>query len=129
MGLTTINSLNATGTNQQLVPQNDAALGDEDATTSSLPEEEDDVQSIIEYLSSVQSPQLSEITSRSALVEWAVPVPPENLILNAGGLRYHVLLSDRGKEGKYKVIFKGFSLSCRVRDLRPGQEYSICLQV
>jgi fibronectin type III domain-containing protein 3 len=100
--------------------------------SSSVPDEEDDVQAIIELLSSVQSPQVSEITSRSALLKWTEPPAPtaaDNIIYNSRDLRYEVLLSDRGKEGKYKSIFKGPSLSCRIQDLRPGQEYSVCLQV
>lgn len=97
--------------------------------SSSVPDEEDDVQSIIEQLSTVQSPEVSEITSRAALLQWTAPASTENVILNSRDLRYDVLLSDRGKEGKYKVIFKGQSMSCRIRDLQPGQEYSVCLQV
>lgn len=94
-----------------------------------MPDEEDDVQLIIDQLSTVQLPQVSEITSRGALLQWTPPASTENVVLNARDLRYDVLLSDRGKEGKYKVIFKGQSLSCRIRDLRPGQEYYVCLQV
>lgn len=44
-------------------------------------------------------------------------------------LRYEVLLSDKSKEMKYKSIYNGTSLSCRIQDLRPGQEYSACVQV
>lgn len=97
--------------------------------SSSVPDDEDDVQSIIEQLSSVQLPQVSEITSRGALLHWTAPSSTENVVLNSRDLQYDVLLSDRGKEGKYKVIFKGQSLSCRIRDLRPGQEYYVRLQV
>lgn len=97
--------------------------------SSSVPDDEDDVQSIIEQLSTVQLPQVSEITSRGALLQWTAPASSENVVLNSRDLQYDVLLSDRGKEGKYKVIFKGQSLSCRIRDLRPGQEYYVCLQV
>lgn len=97
--------------------------------SSSVPDEEDDMQSIIEQLSTVQLPQVSEITSRGALLQWTAPASTENVVLNSRDLQYYVLLSDRGKEGKYKVIFKGQSLSCRIRDLRPGQEYYVCLQV
>lgn len=101
--------------------------------SSSIADDEDEVQAIIEQLSSVQSPQISEVTSRSALLKWTAPVASpsatENVVLNLRDLRYEVLLSDRGKEGKYKIIFKGQSLTCRIRDLRPGQEYSVCLQV
>lgn len=97
--------------------------------SSSVPDEEEDFQAIIEQLSTVQSPEVSEITSRSALLQWTVTPNSENVIINSRDLRYEVLLSDRGKEGKYKSIFKGPSLSLRIRDLRPGQEYSVCLQV
>lgn len=97
--------------------------------SSSVPDEDDDAASIIEQLSNVQLPQVTEITSRGALIQWTVPPSTENVVLNSRDLQYHVLLSDRGKEGKYKVIFKGKSMSCRIRDLRPGQEYYVCLQV
>lgn len=44
-------------------------------------------------------------------------------------MRYEVLLSDKSKEMKFKSIYSGASLSCRIQDLKPGQEYSVCLQV
>lgn len=97
--------------------------------SSSVPDDDDDAASIVEQLSTVQLPQVSEITSRGALIQWQAPASSENVVLNTRDLQYHVLLSDRGKEGKYKLIFKGQSLSCRIRDLRPGQEYYVCLQV
>lgn len=96
--------------------------------SSSVPDEDDDVASIVEQLSNVQLPQVSEITSRGALIQWCAPTS-DGLASHNRDLQYNVLLSDRGKEGKYKVIFKGKSLSCRIRDLRPGQEYYVCLQV
>ncbi|XP_053662447.1 fibronectin type-III domain-containing protein 3a [Anopheles marshallii] len=132
-------------------------LATSEEETSSAPDEEDDnTQSIIvEHLSSVPSPQVTEITPRTALLQWSpptpvpvqqvpppvpagpvpgVPPPPipgalEPLPFNVQDLRYEVLLSDHGKENKYKSIFKGSSLSCKVRDLRPGQEYTVRLQV
>lgn len=84
--------------------------------SSSMPDEEDDnTQSIVEHLSSVPSPQVNEITSRSALFQWSAPspLPPnETLPFNVHDLHYELLLSDPGKENKYKSIFKGSSLSC-----------------
>ena len=44
-------------------------------------------------------------------------------------LRYEILLSDKGQEGKYKSIYNGESLSCCIQDLKPNQEYSVCLKV
>lgn len=67
-------------------------------------------------------------TYPGALIQWSAP-SGDSLTAHTRDLQYYVLLSDRGKEGKYKVIFKGKSLSCRIRDLRPGLEYYVCLQV
>ncbi|XP_055591779.1 fibronectin type-III domain-containing protein 3A-like isoform X1 [Uranotaenia lowii] len=108
------------------------ATSEDGEESPSIPDEEDDMQAIIEHLSSVQSPQVNEITSRSALFQWSVPspIPPsETLPFNVQDLHYELLLSDPGKENKYKSIFKGSSLSCMVQDLRPGQEYTVRLQV
>ncbi|KAJ8971455.1 hypothetical protein NQ314_000712 [Rhamnusium bicolor] len=80
---------------------------------------------------------VSELSSRSALLQWA---PPSRLSESASNdshevdisesdLRYEVLLSDKSKEMKFKSIYSGASLSCRIQDLKPGQEYSVCLQV
>lgn len=67
--------------------------------------------------------QVTELTSRSALLQWS---PPERFSeastlegkgsecdFSEADLRYEVLLSDKGKEGKYKSIYSGISLSCR----------------
>lgn len=40
-----------------------------------------------------------------------------------------LLLSNPGKENKYKIIFNGNSLSCMAQNLRPSQEYTVRLQV
>jgi hypothetical protein len=79
--------------------------------------------------------QVSELSSRSALLLWAPPTKlseasnTDSPEIDVGDLRYEVLLSDKSKEMKFKSIYSGTSLSCRIRDLRPGQEYSVCLQV
>uniref|UniRef100_A0A182QIP9 Fibronectin type-III domain-containing protein n=1 Tax=Anopheles farauti TaxID=69004 RepID=A0A182QIP9_9DIPT len=141
------------------VAMNTTPLATSEEDTSSAPDEEDDnTQSIIvDHLSSVPSPQVTEITPRTALLQWSppTPVPPVQvppvpagpvpgvppppipppgaleplLPFNVQDLHYEVLLSDHGKENKYKSIFKGSSLSCKVQDLRPGQEYTVRLQV
>jgi predicted phage tail protein len=107
----------------------------EDGEESSIPDEEDSVQIIADILSSVQAPKVSELSSRSALLLWAPPTKlseasnTDSPEIDVGDLRYEVLLSDKSKEMKFKSIYSGTSLSCRIRDLRPGQEYSVCLQV
>lgn len=81
--------------------------------------------------------QVSELSSRCALLQWSPPLrlseassnDSHELEISENELRYEVLLSDKSKEMKYKSIYSGASLSCRIQDLRPGQEYSVCLQV
>lgn len=104
---------------------------DDGEESSSVPDEEDDgQQQLIAYLSSVESPSVKEITSHTALITWdAPPAPTENALnnLNTNDIRYEILLGDRGKDGKYKSIFRGPSLSCRIQDLRAGEDYHVCL--
>lgn len=80
---------------------------------------------------------MSELSSRSALLQWAPPTrlsesasnDSQEVDIAESDLRYEVLLSDKSKEMKFKSIYSGVSLSCRIQDLKPGQEYSVCLQV
>lgn len=87
------------------------------------------VHHIKEQLSLVAGPTVSEILSRSALLQWSPPPSSETLPFNEPDLFYEILLSDSAKYAKYKSIFKGQSLSCRIQDLKPGVEYSVCLRV
>lgn len=105
---------------------------DDGEESSSVPDEDgdDDCSQLINYLSSVESPTVKEIQPHTALITWeAPPAPTENALnnLNTNDIRYEILLGDRGKDGKYKSIFRGTNLSCRIQDLRAGQEYHVCL--
>ncbi|XP_049821835.1 fibronectin type-III domain-containing protein 3a isoform X3 [Aethina tumida] len=109
--------------------------GGEDGEDS-VGDEDDLVQVITDVLSSVQPPTVSELSSRSALLQWGQPMKQSEaassdtpLDITEQDLRYEILLSDKSKEMKFKSIYSGTSLSCRIQDLRPGQEYSVCLQV
>ncbi|KAK4880028.1 hypothetical protein RN001_008174 [Aquatica leii] len=116
---------------------NSVGTSEDGEESSSVQDEEDYVHIITDMLSSVQSPKVSELSSRSALLQWAAPLrlseasssDSHELDISESDLRYEVLLSDKSKEMKYKSIYSGASLSCRIQDLRPGQEYSVCLQV
>ncbi|XP_028033962.1 fibronectin type-III domain-containing protein 3a isoform X2 [Bombyx mandarina] len=99
--------------------------GEGSSAGASVHSDEDDTQAILELMSTARKPQVSDMTPTSALVQWnsQLPegVPPPNLELT-----YDLILGDRGR---YKAIYSGPSLSCRVRDLRPGCEYSVYLQI
>lgn len=90
---------------------------------------EDELQQINDQLSTVAAPTVSEIYSRSALLQWQPPQNSDAITFSQPDLCYEILLSDSAKYAKYKSIFKGKSLSCRIQDLRPGVEYSVCLRV
>jgi fibronectin type III domain-containing protein 3 len=104
---------------------------DDGEESSSVPDEEDDFShQLSAHLSSMEPPMVKEIQSHTALITWeAPPAPTENALnsLNTADIRYEILLGDRGKDGKYKSIFRGTNLSCRIADLRAGQEYHVCL--
>ncbi|KAL3282642.1 hypothetical protein HHI36_005817 [Cryptolaemus montrouzieri] len=109
----------------------------EDGEESSVQDDEDSVKLITEILSSVEAPLVLDLGPRSALLQWAPPTrlsevsenPDITTEISESELVYEVLLSDKSKEMKFKSIYRGTSLSCRIRDLRPGQEYSVCVQV
>lgn len=132
-------NLNGTSVARRTLQRNGTSSGggassvgtsDDGEESSSVPDEEDDFHHIINYLSSVEPPTVKEIQSHTALISWeAPPAPAENALnnLNTNDIRYEILLGDRGKDGKYKSIFRGTNLSCRIQDLRAGQEYHVCL--
>lgn len=97
--------------------------------SSSVQDEDDDATLIADLLSNIKAPQVAELSSRSALLQWWPPDHKSSteLEISESGLSYEVLLSDKGKEGKYKSIYSGAALSCRIQDLRPGTEYCVCV--
>lgn len=105
---------------------------DDGEESSSVPDDEDDFQNVSNYLSSIEPPVVSEIQSHTALITWEPPSAPtstDNALtnLNPNEILYQILLGDRGKDGKYKSIFRGTNLSCRIEHLRAGQEYYVSL--
>ena len=84
---------------------------------------------------------MTEIEGRSALLKWGPPIRGDGAGENTtgggsgkfepldhitdGDFRYEVCLSDKGKDGKYRTIFKTGSIECRLTDLRPNTEYHI----
>ncbi|KAG6443977.1 hypothetical protein O3G_MSEX003143 [Manduca sexta] len=99
--------------------------GESSSAGASVHGDDDDTQAVLDLLSARRTPQVSDMTPTSALVQWNSPLP-EGVTLPNVELTYDLLLGDRGR---YKAIYSGPSLSCRVRDLRPGCEYSVCLQI
>lgn len=96
-----------------------------------MPDEEDE-QNISNFLSTIEPPIVSEVQSHTALITWEPPplsTTTDNALnsLNTNDIRYEIFLGDRGKDGKYKSIFKGTNLSLRVQHLRAAQEYYVSI--
>lgn len=109
----------------------------EDGEESSSVQDDEDLQSYIEILSSVQPPVVMELSSKRALLQWSVPSRLSeasssdslDVDISESELSYEVLLSDKNKEAKFRSIYLGNSQSCLIEDLKPGIEYYVRLQV
>ena len=78
---------------------------------------------LVKYLSLIRTPEVTKIEGRSALLKWGPPVrdqhdqgtnakfePLEHI--SESDFRYEVCLSDKGKDGKYRIIFTTPSIEC-----------------
>ncbi|XP_066267378.1 fibronectin type-III domain-containing protein 3A-like isoform X1 [Branchiostoma lanceolatum] len=91
-----------------------------------------EVKRIKDILSSIQKPQVHNVEARSVKVSWS----PPPLCMNGSGdpghnhidqshFCYELVMSDKGKDGNFKVVYSGEKRECSLTDLRPGSEYHI----
>ena len=95
-------------------------------------EDQEEAKLLLEILSNIRTPTVPEIRARSALLVWSPPAsePGESKFdglkpIPDCDLEYEVLMSDKGRDGKYRSIFSGASKDCYLTDLRPHTEYHI----
>ena len=95
-------------------------------------EDQEEKQLLLEILSNIRTPTVPEIRARSALLVWSPPAcepgdPKFDSVkpIPESDLEYEVLMSDKGRDGKYRSIFSGASKDCYLTDLRPHTEYHI----
>ncbi|XP_066096744.1 fibronectin type III domain-containing protein 3B isoform X1 [Saccopteryx bilineata] len=94
---------------------------------SDLQEYELEVKRVQDILSGIEKPQVSHIQARTVVLSWAPPVglpcgPHSGLSFPYS---YEVALSDKGRDGKYKIIYSGEELECNLKDLRPATDYHV----
>uniref|UniRef100_A0A3Q4GQP8 Fibronectin type III domain containing 3Ba n=1 Tax=Neolamprologus brichardi TaxID=32507 RepID=A0A3Q4GQP8_NEOBR len=70
---------------------------------------------------------VSNIQARTARLSWA---PPAGLVnRHSNGIpvscSYEVSLSDKGRDGKYRLIYSGEELEYHLKDLRPATDYHV----
>ncbi|XP_049917033.1 fibronectin type III domain containing 3Ba isoform X2 [Epinephelus moara] len=80
-----------------------------------------------DMLSAIDKPQVSNVQARSARLSWA---PPAGLVTrHSNGMpvscSYEVSLSDKGRDGKYRLIYSGEELEYHLKDLRPATDYHV----
>ncbi|XP_012588349.1 PREDICTED: fibronectin type III domain-containing protein 3B isoform X2 [Condylura cristata] len=97
------------------------------STDSDLQEYELEVKRVQDILSGIEKPQVSNIQARAVVLSWAPPVglscgPHSGLSFPYS---YEVALSDKGRDGKYKIIYSGEELECNLKDLRPATDYHV----
>uniref|UniRef100_A0A8C9EX02 Fibronectin type III domain-containing protein 3B n=1 Tax=Pavo cristatus TaxID=9049 RepID=A0A8C9EX02_PAVCR len=73
--------------------------------------------------------QVTNIQARTVLLSWSPPAGLLNTDRHNNGLpytcTYEVALSDKGKDGKYKIIYSGEELEYNLKDLRPATDYHV----
>ncbi|XP_028913799.1 fibronectin type III domain-containing protein 3B isoform X2 [Ornithorhynchus anatinus] len=94
-----------------------------------LQEYDSEAKRVQDILSGIEKPQVSNIQARTVVLTWS---PPAGL---SGGERssngspctysFEVGLSDKGRDGKYKIIYSGEELECILKDLRPATDYHV----
>ncbi|XP_068001120.1 fibronectin type III domain-containing protein 3B [Melanerpes formicivorus] len=82
-----------------------------------------------DILSGMEKPQVTNIQARTVLLSWSPPTGLLNADRHNNGLpytcTYEVALSDKGRDGKYKIIYSGEELEYSLKDLRPATDYHV----
>lgn len=109
--------------------EEDGSVGSTGSVTSTGTqdeEEENRTLAMTEMLSSIIPPTVTEVTARSAYVQWSHPdrisEAGENKFpdfdVSDNDFRYEVFINEKSRDTRFRSIFVGSSLSCRVKDLR-----------
>ncbi|XP_075058235.1 fibronectin type III domain-containing protein 3B [Mixophyes fleayi] len=92
-------------------------------------EYEPEIKKTHEVLLGIEKLTVSNIQSKTALVTWFPVNGYPSGDKSSNGLlyccSYEVALSDKGRDGKYKIIYSGEELECHLKDLRPATDYHV----
>uniref|UniRef100_A0A8C6UXT3 Fibronectin type III domain containing 3Ba n=1 Tax=Neogobius melanostomus TaxID=47308 RepID=A0A8C6UXT3_9GOBI len=71
--------------------------------------------------------KVTNVQSRAARLSWAPPAGLVNRLSNGVPVScsYEVSLSDKGRDGKYRLIYSGEELEYHLKDLRPATDYHV----
>ncbi|XP_059174236.1 fibronectin type-III domain-containing protein 3A-like isoform X2 [Physella acuta] len=81
---------------------------------------------ITQCLSTMPAPKVTDVDARSSLIQLSPPeMDSTDLELDHCDLKYELLLSDKGKDAKYKTVFCGDATEITLKDLKPATEYHL----
>ncbi|XP_035278522.1 fibronectin type III domain containing 3Ba isoform X1 [Anguilla anguilla] len=99
------------------------------ASEPDLQDHDTEAKRVQDVLSGIDKPQVSNIQARTAVLSWT---PPAGLLSRDRhnsdlpySCSYEVTLSDKGRDGKYRVVYSGEELECNLKDLRPATDYHV----
>ncbi|KAK5886752.1 hypothetical protein CesoFtcFv8_017756 [Champsocephalus esox] len=78
-------------------------------------------------LSAIDKPQVSNVQARAARLCWAPPAGLGNRLSNGMTVScsFEVSLSDKGRDGKFRLIYSGEEMEYHLKDLRPASDYHV----
>ncbi|KAA0719206.1 Fibronectin type III domain-containing protein 3B [Triplophysa tibetana] len=94
-----------------------------------LQDHDSEAKRVQDVLSGIEKPQVFNIQARTATLTWAPPACLQNRDRHSNGhpftCSYEVALSDRGRNGQYRILYSGEELECNLNDLRPATDYHV----
>ncbi|XP_035756215.1 fibronectin type-III domain-containing protein 3A isoform X3 [Egretta garzetta] len=102
-------------------------------TDTEVEEKDEETKALEALLSNIAKPVVSDIQARTALLTWSPPCSDTREDADKSDIpdvyTYEVMISNTGKDGKYKTVYIGEENKVTVNDLRPATDYHAKVQV
>ncbi|EMP23943.1 Fibronectin type-III domain-containing protein 3a [Chelonia mydas] len=97
-----------------------------------IEEKDEETKALEALISSITKPVISDIQARTVVLAWSPPSSAINGDTDKNNVPevyvYEVLISNTGKDGKYKTVYTGEKTSVTINDLRPATDYHARVQ-
>uniref|UniRef100_H2ZWU8 Fibronectin type-III domain-containing protein 3A n=1 Tax=Latimeria chalumnae TaxID=7897 RepID=H2ZWU8_LATCH len=100
-------------------------------TDSETQEKDEDTKALEALLSSISKPVVSDIQATTAVLTWTAPSVvngDSDMTSLPESCSYEVLISNTGKDGKFKTAYSGEETNVTLKDLRPATDYHARVQ-
>ncbi|XP_074843924.1 fibronectin type-III domain-containing protein 3A isoform X1 [Carettochelys insculpta] len=95
-------------------------------------EKDEETKALEALLSNISKPVVSDIQARTVVLTWSPPSSAINGDADKNNVSeeyaYEVLISNTGKDGKYKTVYTGEKTNVTINDLRPATDYHARVQ-